>query len=128
MKQKFAYVATPAILSCPVSTSEIEKIQKRGVPLKRQDIKVNSLFQSRYVVAVKNDDTEGLARLVTMQGIEDPVILDIIVPSYYKCVGEIPETQDEMELCKEFGPPHLNMCYVQDKVKPKYIQNIKNME
>lgn len=126
MKQKFKYVPSPAILQTVVPQDQTQFISISGLkPSVRNPFGNHCFKTNKLTLAVTKNSLEKLKIFASSQDIQNPVIVTFITPFYYKCTEETPETTEEYEFLNEFRGLHVNMCIVTEKIKPKYIREIR---
>lgn len=128
MQRKIIFHSSPDILWYVTDVNNTDKILKKGlVPDKFGDFDIPGIRHGQAIYAVHMGDYETAQKLRDAADINNPVIIEFIAKSYYECIDEQPETDDEYDFIRTSGKIHVKWCAVPEKVKPKWIRSVTEM-
>ncbi len=127
MEHEFAYITTPSLVWCLVPEKKLIKTLKAGIKLDQKNIfNIPGFRQHRVIYAVKSGDEVALERLKNIVKMTDPVVVVAAVPAFYKCIGEIPQSEMEKVQQSIDGPAYRGILIVPDGIRSQYIKGTAN--
>ncbi len=122
MQQKIAYHSSPALLWFVTSADNAETLMAKGIkPTKYGMLNTPQLKFGKAVYAVHHGDMEGAKRLRAINDIDNAVILTFAAFTFYECISETADNEEERDFLKENGQIHVGICAVPNAIVPKWI-------
>lgn len=123
MQHKFAYHSSPALLWFVTDADSAQTIMAKGIkPIKYGMFNAPQIKFGKAVYAVHHGDMAGAKRLRAINDIDNAVILSFVAQTFYECISEVPETEEERDFLKENGPMHVGICAVPGAIAPKWVK------